>query len=88
NTNEIIGKKLEEISDKLDILNAKLSDIQDNIIFDKLMKFSEIKSSTLSSIEEAIYANETQRESHIIRLHIMPLRKNFYTLNELLVDIL
>ncbi|EPY4674646.1 TPA: hypothetical protein UL586_004337 [Klebsiella pneumoniae] len=88
NTNEIIGKKLEEISDKLDILNAKLSYIQDNIIFDKLMKFSEIKSSTLSSIEEAIYANETQRESHIIRLHIMPLRKNFYTLNELLVDIL
>jgi len=33
NTNEIIGKKLEEISDKLDILNAKLSYIQDNIIF-------------------------------------------------------
>lgn len=88
NTNETIGKKLEEISDKIDRLDKKTAEIRDDIILNKIIKFSEIKSSSLTSIEEALYANKVQTDSQFIRLHIIPLRKTFNTLHAMLMDIL
>ncbi|WP_248465562.1 hypothetical protein [Pectobacterium versatile] len=88
NTNETLGKKLEEISDKIDHLDKKIAEIHDEIILSKLIKFSEIKSSSLASIEEALYANKVQNDPQFIRLHITPLRHNFNSLHTILMDIL
>ncbi|MFS7380689.1 hypothetical protein AB6870_01180 [Rahnella inusitata] len=88
NTNETLGKKLEEISDKIDLLDKKTTKIHDEIILNKIIKFSEIKSSSLASIEEALYANKFQKDPQFIRLHIIPLRKTFNALHAILIDML
>ncbi|QBH95277.1 hypothetical protein EKN56_01965 [Limnobaculum zhutongyuii] len=87
-TNETLGKKLEEISDKIDHLDKKLAEVHDEIILSKLIKFSEIKSLSFASIDEALYANKVQKDPQFIRLHIIPLRNTFNSLHTILMDML
>lgn len=88
NTNETLGKKLEEISDKIDRLDKKTAEIQDSIIRNEIIQFSKIKGSSLASIEDALYANKVQTDPQFIRLHIIHLRKTFNTLHAMLIDML
>lgn len=88
NTNETLGKKLEEISDKIDRLDKKITEIHDEIIISKVIKFSEIKSSSLASIEDVLYANRVQKDPRFIRLHLIPLRHTFDFLHTFLMDML
>lgn len=87
-TTETLGKKLEEISDKIDALDQKTSYLLDEAKFNKLIKFSEIKSMALVAIEEALYANQNQSDPAFIRMHIMPLRRALGDLDTLLRSML
>lgn len=88
NTNKTLGKKIDEIGDKIDRLDKKTTEIHDEIVLNKIIKISEIKSSSLASFEEALYANKVQIDPQFIRLHIIPLRNIFNSLHGVLVDIL
>ncbi|MGX9239621.1 hypothetical protein ACWXV2_21265 [Pantoea ananatis] len=85
---ETLGRKLDEISDKIDKLAGKISRIHDEVIYSKFIKFSELKSSSLNSIEEALYINKVSANPESIRLHIAPLRETFNSLHTMLMDMI
>lgn len=85
---ETLGRKLDEISDKIDKLVGKISAIHDEVIYSKFIKISELKSSSLNSIEEALYINKVSTNAESIRSHIKPLRKTFNSLHTMLMDII
>ncbi|MFZ4833829.1 hypothetical protein [Rouxiella sp. Mn2063] len=87
-TTETLSRKLEELGDKIDALDQKISLLLDEAKFSKLIKFSEIKSKALGAIEEALYANQKQNDPQFIRLHIIPLRRALGNLDTLLRSLL
>lgn len=87
-TTETLGQQLEEISEKIDALDHKAEQLLDEARFSKLIKISEIKSSALAAIEEALYANQKQSDHQFIRLHITPLRRALNDLDTLLRSML
>ena len=87
-TNETLGRQLEELGGKIDALDQKAVSILEAARFSHLMQFSEIKSKALAAIEEAIYASQKQDDSRFVRLHIVPLRRAFSDLDMLLISLL
>jgi hypothetical protein len=87
-TTVTLGKKLEEIGDKIDAIDQKVSLLLDTEKFNKLIKLSEIKSKALYAIEETLYANQKQEGPQFIRMHMMPLRRAFGDLDTLLKSLI
>lgn len=87
-TTATLGRKLEEIGEKIDAIDNKISLLLDAEKFKKVIKVNEIKSKALYAIEEALYANQKQEDPQFIRIHMMPLRRAFSDLDTLLKSLL
>lgn len=82
-TVDSLGKKLEEIGDKIDSLDQKAAMLLEAARFSKLIKVSEIRGKIVGAIEGLLYATLAEDDPKFLRLHMSPLRQGLVELEDL-----